>query len=62
VSLEAATAISLLRTVVVDRAAAGSSVAQISLKHLHGKLTLRVTATDSGGARPVRRAALSGPS
>ena len=52
-SLEATTAISLLRTVVVDRAAAGSSVAQISLKHLHGRLTLRATATDVAGASTV---------
>jgi len=43
----------VLRTVVLDRATAGSFVAQISLAHLRGKLTLRVTATDLEGASTV---------
>src|SRR5438876_766092 len=40
----------VLRTVVLDRATAGSFVAQISLAHLRGQLTFRVTATDLEGA------------
>src|SRR3989454_451330 len=43
----------VLRTVVLDRVTAGSFVAQISLAHLRGKLTLRVTATDLEGASTV---------
>jgi len=42
-----------LRQVTVDRASAGSFEAQISLKHIKGKETLRVTATDVGGATTV---------
>ncbi len=43
----------VLRTVVLDRATAGSFVAQISLAHLRGQLTFRVTATDLNGASTV---------
>ena len=43
----------VLRTVVLDRATAGSFVAQISLTHLRGQLTFRVTATDLDGASTV---------
>src|SRR5213595_1065548 len=43
----------VLRTVVLDRATAGSFVAQISLAHLRGQLTFRVTATDLDGASTV---------
>ena len=42
-----------LRRVTLDQASAGSFDAQISLKHLRGRLTLRVTATDTGGASIV---------
>src|SRR5438128_1449369 len=43
----------VLRTVVLDRATAGSFVAQISLAHLRRQLTFRVTATDLDGASTV---------
>jgi len=43
----------VLRTVVLDRATAGSFLAQISLTHLRGQLTFRVTATDLDGASTV---------
>ncbi len=39
-----------LRQVTLDQTSAGSFEAQISLQHAHGKLTLRVTATDAEGA------------
>jgi hypothetical protein len=39
-----------LRQVTLDQTSAGSFEAQISLKRARGKLTLRVTATDVGGA------------
>jgi len=39
--------------VTLNQASAGSFEAQISLKHIRGKLTLRVTATDVGGASTV---------
>ena len=42
-----------LRQVTLNQASAGSFEAQISLKHIRGKLTLRVTATDVGGASTV---------
>ena len=42
-----------LRRATVDQTSAGSFEAQISLKHIKGKETLRVTATDAGGARTV---------
>ena len=42
-----------LRQVTLDQASAGSFDAQISLRHLRGRLTLRVTATDTGGASTV---------
>jgi hypothetical protein len=41
----------VVRQVVVDRATAGSFTTQLSLKRVkHGRLTLRVTATDGDGA------------
>ncbi len=43
----------VLRTVVLDRATAGSFLAQVSLTHLRGQLTFRVTATDLDGASTV---------
>ena len=39
-----------LREVTVDQTSAGSFEAQISLKRAKGKVTLRATATDAGGA------------
>jgi len=39
-----------LRRTTVTGTSAGSFAAQISLRHLRGKLTLRVTATDVDGA------------
>jgi hypothetical protein len=42
-----------LRQVTLDQASAGSFVAQISLRHVRGKRTLRVTATDVNGASAV---------
>ena len=42
-----------LRRTALTRTTAGSFEAQISLRHLRGKLTLRVTATDVDGASSV---------
>ncbi len=42
-----------LGEVTLDQAAAGSFDAQISLKHIKGDVTLRVTATDADGASAV---------
>jgi hypothetical protein len=42
-----------LRQVIVDPAGAGPVEAELSLKHVKGKLTLRVTATDAAGASTV---------
>jgi hypothetical protein len=42
-----------IRQVTLDQASAGSFAAQISLKHIEGRVTLRVTATDAGGASGV---------
>ena len=42
-----------LRQVTLNQTSAGSFEAQISLKHIRGKLTLRVTATDVDGASAV---------
>ena len=42
-----------LRRTTLTRTSAGSFEAQISLRHLRGKLTLRVTATDVQGASSV---------
>ena len=42
-----------LRQTTATRTSAGSFEAQISLRHLRGKLTLRVTATDVDGASTV---------
>jgi hypothetical protein len=42
-----------LRQVTLNQASAGSFEAHISLKHIRGKLTLRVTATDVDGASTV---------
>jgi hypothetical protein len=42
-----------LRQVTLDEPGAGSFETQISLRHARGKLTLRVTATDAGGASSV---------
>jgi hypothetical protein len=42
-----------VREVTLQQASAGSFAAQISLKHIKGKLTLRVTATDANGASAV---------
>ena len=42
-----------LRQVTLDQTSAGSFEAQISLKHVKGTLTLRVTATDADGASAV---------
>jgi hypothetical protein len=39
--------------VTLDQASAGSFEVQLSLKHIKGKLTLRVTATDAGNASDV---------
>jgi hypothetical protein len=43
----------LLRQLTVNQTSAGSFETDISLKHLKGKLTLRVTATDADGASTV---------
>ena len=42
-----------LRQETLSRTSAGSFEAQISLRHVRGKLTLRVTATDVDGASAV---------
>jgi hypothetical protein len=42
-----------LRRVTLNRTSAGSFDAQISLRHIKGRLTLRVTATDADGASMV---------
>ena len=42
-----------LGEVTLDQAGAGSFDAQISLKHIKGDVTLRVTATDADGASAV---------
>jgi hypothetical protein len=42
-----------LRQTTLTRTSAGSFEAQISLRHLRGTLTLRVTATDADGASSV---------
>jgi hypothetical protein len=42
-----------LRQTTLTRTGAGSFEAQISLRHLRGTLTLRVTATDVDGASTV---------
>jgi len=42
-----------LRQTTLTRTSAGSFEAQISLRHLRGPLTLRVTATDVEGASRV---------
>ena len=42
-----------LRQTTLTRTGAGSFEAQISLRHLRGRLTLRVTATDVDGASSV---------
>jgi hypothetical protein len=39
--------------VTLDQTSAGSFAAQVSLKHLRGRLTVRVTATDADGASTV---------
>jgi len=39
--------------VTLDQTSAGSFAAQISLKHVKGHVTLRVTATDANGASAV---------
>ena len=41
------------REVTLNQTSAGSFAAQISLKHIRGKVTLRVTATDVDGASAV---------
>jgi hypothetical protein len=43
----------VLREVTIDEVSAGSFTANLSLKHLRGKLTLRATATDANGASAV---------
>jgi uncharacterized protein YfaS (alpha-2-macroglobulin family) len=43
----------VLRQVTLDQASAGSFAAHVSLKHVRGRLTLRVTATDADGASAV---------
>jgi hypothetical protein len=42
-----------IRQVTLDQTSAGSFEARISLKHARGRLTLRATATDVGGASAV---------
>ena len=42
-----------LRQVTIDQGGAGSFTAQISLKRIKGRVTLRVTATDANGASAV---------
>ena len=41
------------RQVTLTRTGAGSFAAQLSLKHIRGKVTLRATATDVDGASAV---------
>jgi hypothetical protein len=42
-----------LRQTTLTRTSAGSFAAQISLRHVRGNVTLRVTATDVDGASSV---------
>jgi len=42
-----------LRQTTLTRTSAGSFAAQISLRHVRGNVTLRVTATDAQGASSV---------
>jgi hypothetical protein len=43
----------LLRRTSLNQGSAGTFATQISLRHLRGRLTLRVTATDAQGASTV---------